>query len=62
MTAAVGHKPSLDHTDAQPVLDVDGLTVDIRTINGTVRAVNDVSFTAFALTAPAAGALYESFS
>jgi oligopeptide transport system ATP-binding protein len=46
MTAAVGQKPSLAPTDAQPVLDVDGLTVDIRTINGTVRAVNDVSFTA----------------
>ncbi len=46
MTAAVGHKPSLDHTDAQPVLDVDGLTVDIRTITGTVRAVDDVTFSA----------------
>ncbi len=46
MTAAVDHKPSLEATDAQPVLDVDGMSVEIRTINGTVRAVNDVSFTA----------------
>src|SRR5262249_5983754 len=35
MTAAVDHKTSLEATDAQPVLDVDGLTVDIRTISGT---------------------------
>ena len=28
------------------VLEVDGLTVDIRTITGTVRAVNDVTFQA----------------
>jgi oligopeptide transport system ATP-binding protein len=46
MTAAVDHKPSLDQTDAQAVLDVEGMSVEIRTINGTVRAVNDVSFTA----------------
>src|SRR3954469_17076762 len=46
MTAAVDHKPSLEATDAQPVLDVDGMSVEIRTINGTVRAVNDVSFSA----------------
>ena len=31
---------------ADPALAVDGLTVDIRTITGTVRAVNDVSFDA----------------
>ena len=29
-----------------PVLEVDGLTVEIRTITGTVRAVNEVSFSA----------------
>jgi peptide/nickel transport system ATP-binding protein len=31
---------------ADPALDVDGLSVDIRTITGTVRAVNEVSFAA----------------
>ncbi|HJT91089.1 MAG TPA: ABC transporter ATP-binding protein [Mycobacterium sp.] len=31
---------------ADPALEVDGLSVDIRTITGTVRAVNDVSFAA----------------
>ncbi|MCT7657975.1 ABC transporter ATP-binding protein [Mycobacterium deserti] len=46
MTSAVDHKPTIEDTDAKPVLDVDGLTVDIRTITGTVRAVDDVSFQA----------------
>jgi oligopeptide/dipeptide ABC transporter ATP-binding protein len=32
--------------DLDVVLEVDGLTVDIRTIGGAVRAVNDVSFSA----------------
>ena len=31
---------------ADPALEVNGLTVDIRTITGTVRAVNEVSFDA----------------
>jgi oligopeptide/dipeptide ABC transporter ATP-binding protein len=31
---------------ADPALEVNGLSVDIRTITGTVRAVNDVSFAA----------------
>jgi oligopeptide transport system ATP-binding protein len=31
---------------ADPALEVDGLSVDIRTISGTVRAVNEVSFEA----------------
>ena len=31
---------------ADPALEVNGLSVDIRTITGTVRAVNDVSFDA----------------
>jgi oligopeptide transport system ATP-binding protein len=31
---------------ADPALEVNGLSVDIRTISGTVRAVNDVSFAA----------------
>jgi oligopeptide transport system ATP-binding protein len=46
MTSAVDHKPAVDQVDAQPVLDVDGMSVEIRTISGTVRAVNDVSFSA----------------
>ncbi|SEH47928.1 oligopeptide transport system ATP-binding protein [Mycolicibacterium rutilum] len=32
--------------EAPPVLDVAGMSVEIRTISGTVRAVNDVSFQA----------------
>jgi oligopeptide transport system ATP-binding protein len=32
--------------DADPALEVTGLSVDIRTISGTVRAVNEVSFAA----------------
>jgi oligopeptide/dipeptide ABC transporter ATP-binding protein len=46
MTAAVDHQPSARQADATPVLDVDGMSVEIRTISGTVRAVNEVSFTA----------------
>ncbi|KAA0097551.1 ABC transporter ATP-binding protein [Mycolicibacterium sp. P1-18] len=45
MTAIAEH-PHTDVVDADPALSVDGLTVDIRTITGTVRAVNDVSFDA----------------
>ncbi|GAS94759.1 oligopeptide/dipeptide ABC transporter ATPase [Mycolicibacterium canariasense] len=39
-------EPAADRRDADPALDVDGLTVDIRTIAGTVRAVDHVSFAA----------------
>ena len=46
MTAVIDHQAPIDQVDADPVLDVDGMTVDIRTITGTVRAVNDVSFQA----------------
>ena len=46
MTAVVDQTSSVDQLDAAPVLDVDGMSVEIRTINGTVRAVNEVSFTA----------------
>src|SRR6476661_7511736 len=46
MTAAVDRKPTVGRVDTQPVLDVDGMSVDIRTIRGTVRAVNEVSFEA----------------
>ncbi|MGA5462934.1 ABC transporter ATP-binding protein [Mycobacterium sp. NPDC050041] len=45
MTAVADHPP-LDKVDADPALEVDGLTVDIRTITGTVRAVDDVTFSA----------------
>ena len=45
MTAVAEHS-SADVVDADPALQVEGLTVDIRTISGTVRAVNDVSFEA----------------
>jgi peptide/nickel transport system ATP-binding protein len=45
MTAIAEH-PHTDVVDADPALRVDGLTVDIRTITGTVRAVNEVSFDA----------------
>jgi peptide/nickel transport system ATP-binding protein len=45
MTAVADHVPA-EEIDADPALEVDGLTVDIRTITGTVRAVNDVSFAA----------------
>ena len=43
---AVAERRSTKNLDADPVLEVDGLTVEIRTITGTVRAVNDVSFSA----------------
>jgi oligopeptide transport system ATP-binding protein len=45
MTAVADHVPA-EEIDADPALEVDGLTVDIRTITGTVRAVNEVSFAA----------------
>jgi oligopeptide transport system ATP-binding protein len=45
MTAVADQVPA-EELDADPALEVDGLTVDIRTITGTVRAVNDVSFAA----------------
>lgn len=45
MTAVADHSP-LEKVDADPALEVDGLTVDIRTITGTVRAVDDVTFSA----------------
>ena len=43
---AIAERPSADVVEADPVLRVEGLTVDIRTISGTVRAVNEVSFDA----------------
>lgn len=46
MTALADHDVHTDSVDATPVLDVDGLTVEVRTITGTLRAVNGVSFTA----------------
>jgi oligopeptide transport system ATP-binding protein len=45
MTALAVNAP-VAQVDAQPALEVTGLTVDIRTISGTVRAVDDVSFAA----------------
>jgi oligopeptide/dipeptide ABC transporter ATP-binding protein len=45
MTAVAEHQRA-DVLDADPALSVEGLTVDIRTIRGRVRAVNDVSFAA----------------
>jgi oligopeptide transport system ATP-binding protein len=45
MTAVAEHA-SAEHVDADPALRVEDLTVDIRTINGTVRAVDKVSFAA----------------
>jgi oligopeptide transport system ATP-binding protein len=45
MTAVAEHHRA-DVLDADPALSVEGLTVDIRTIRGRVRAVNDVSFAA----------------
>ncbi|KMO72738.1 Oligopeptide transport ATP-binding protein OppD [Mycolicibacterium chubuense] len=41
MTALADHDL---HLDAAPVLEVDGLSVEVRTISGTLRAVNEVSF------------------
>jgi oligopeptide transport system ATP-binding protein len=35
-----------EKSDSTAVLEVDGLTVEVRTITGTLRAVSDVSFTA----------------
>jgi oligopeptide/dipeptide ABC transporter ATP-binding protein len=46
MTAVAELPPAAQHSDADPALRVDGLTVDIRTITGTVRAVDKVSFAA----------------
>ncbi|HET6733634.1 ABC transporter ATP-binding protein [Mycobacterium sp.] len=43
---ALADPASAEVIDADPALEVDGLSVDIRTISGTVRAVNDVSFAA----------------
>jgi oligopeptide transport system ATP-binding protein len=43
---AVAERPSAKTLDADPVLEVDDLSVEIRTITGTVRAVNEVSFDA----------------
>jgi len=45
MTALADHAPT-EEVDANPALEVDHLSVDIRTITGTVRAVNEVSFAA----------------
>jgi oligopeptide transport system ATP-binding protein len=45
MTALADHLAT-EKVDADPALEVDGLSVDIRTITGTVRAVNEVSFAA----------------
>ncbi|WP_319449209.1 MULTISPECIES: ABC transporter ATP-binding protein [unclassified Mycobacterium] len=45
MTAVAEH-PSAERVDADPALRVEDLTVDIRTITGTVRAVDHVSFAA----------------
>ena len=46
MTALVDHDVTAEKLDAAPVLEVDGLSVEIRTISGTVRAVNEVTFSA----------------
>ena len=43
---AVAEQRARRTTDADPALRVEGLTVDIRTITGTVRAVDQVSFAA----------------
>ena len=45
MTALTDHLPA-EQVDPNPALEVDGLCVEIRTITGTVRAVNEVSFSA----------------
>ena len=45
MTALADHMPA-EIVDPDPALEVDGLCVEIRTITGTVRAVNEVSFSA----------------
>ncbi|WP_029116827.1 ABC transporter ATP-binding protein [Mycobacterium sp. URHB0044] len=46
MTASVAEHAPDERLDADPALRVEDLTVDIRTINGTVRAVDKVSFAA----------------
>jgi peptide/nickel transport system ATP-binding protein len=46
MTASVAEHAPAERIDADPALRVENLTVDIRTINGTVRAVDKVSFAA----------------
>ena len=46
MTAAVRHDAHVGDIDTAPVLQVDGLSVEVRTISGTLRAVNEVSFDA----------------
>lgn len=46
MTALVDHNLHVNEVDATPVLEVDGLSVEVRTITGTLRAVNEVSFEA----------------
>src|SRR5258708_11102442 len=46
MTAVAELPPAAQPSDADPALRVEGLTVDIRTITGTVRAVDKVSFAA----------------
>ncbi len=45
MTALADHMPA-EIVDPDPALEVDGLCVEIRTITGSVRAVNEVSFSA----------------
>lgn len=45
MTAVAEHPPA-ERVDADPALRVEDLTVDIRTISGTVRAVDHVTFAA----------------
>lgn len=46
-SSSVVEKPTRpEHVEVDPALVVDGLTVDIRTITGTVRAVDHVSFAA----------------
>lgn len=47
LSNSVAEQPTIsEHFDTEPALVVDGLTVDIRTITGTVRAVDHVSFAA----------------
>ncbi|MFV8048948.1 ABC transporter ATP-binding protein [Mycobacterium sp. 48b] len=47
LSSSVVDQPTVSEPiDAEPALVVDGLTVDIRTITGTVRAVDHVSFAA----------------
>jgi oligopeptide/dipeptide ABC transporter ATP-binding protein len=43
---AVAEHPPAERVDADPALRVEDLTVDIRTISGTVRAVDHVTFAA----------------